>query len=76
MVAGQHSLYATACIDTVSNELILKIVNGSGHADERKKILSDISKQEHHISKARKYLLDDKIEFDDFRELKKEHNDI
>jgi site-specific DNA recombinase len=46
------------------------------HADEHKKILSDISKQKLRISKARKYLLDDKIEFDDFREIKKEHNDV
>jgi site-specific DNA recombinase len=46
------------------------------HADERKKILNDISKQEHHISKTRKYLLDDKLEFDDFKELKKKHNDV
>jgi site-specific DNA recombinase len=46
------------------------------HAEERKKLLSDISKQEQHITKARKYLLDDKIEFDDFMELKKQHNDM
>jgi alpha-L-arabinofuranosidase len=30
VVAGQDSLYATASIDTVTKELILKIVNGSG----------------------------------------------
>jgi site-specific DNA recombinase len=46
------------------------------YADERKKILSDITKQELHISKARKYFLDEKIDFSDFSNLKKEHNEI
>ncbi len=46
------------------------------HTDEREKILNAISKQELHISKARKYFLDEKIDFDDFSELKKEHNEI
>ena len=30
VVAGQDSLYASACIDTATKELILKIVNSSG----------------------------------------------
>jgi site-specific DNA recombinase len=46
------------------------------YADERKKIENDISKQERYISKARKYLLDEKIDFDDFSKLKREHNEI
>lgn len=46
------------------------------YADERKKILDDISKQELYISKARKFFLDEKIDFDDFNELKKEHNKV
>jgi len=29
-VAGQDSLYASACIDSASNELIIKVVNASG----------------------------------------------
>lgn len=48
----------------------------SEHIDERKKILSAISKQDLYISKARKYFLDEKIDFDDFSKLKKEHNEI
>lgn len=46
------------------------------HIDERKKILNTISKQELYISKARKYFLDEKIDFDDFSKLKKEHKEI
>lgn len=46
------------------------------HIDEHKKILNAISKQELYISKARKYFLDEKIDFDDFCKLKKEHNEI
>ncbi|OQP67665.1 recombinase family protein, partial [Niastella populi] len=42
------------------------------YTDERKKIENDISKQELLISKARKYFLDEKIDFDDFSKLKKE----
>ena len=38
VVAGQDSLYATASIDTVKKELILKIVNGSG--SERASVLT------------------------------------
>lgn len=30
VVAGQDSLYASSCIDTVTNELIIKMVNASG----------------------------------------------
>ncbi|MVT10056.1 recombinase family protein [Chitinophaga tropicalis] len=46
------------------------------YTDERKNILNDISKQELHISKARKFFLDEKIDFDDFSKLKKEYNEI
>ena len=46
------------------------------YIDDRKKILEAISKQELYISKARKYLLDEKIDSDDFSKLKKEHNEI
>lgn len=46
------------------------------YADERKKILNAISEQELHISKARKYFLDEKIDFDDFSKSKKEYNTI
>lgn len=46
-----------------------------GYVEERKKIQSDISKQELYFSKARKYFLDEKIDFDDFSKLKKEHNE-
>jgi site-specific DNA recombinase len=46
-----------------------------GYAEERKKIQSNISNQELYISKARKYFLDEKIDFDDFSKLKKEHNE-
>ncbi|MDE1191425.1 MAG: recombinase family protein [Arachidicoccus sp.] len=47
-----------------------------GYADDRKKILDGISKQELYISKARQFFLDDKIDFDDFSKLKKEHNEV
>lgn len=43
-----------------------------GYLDERKKILETMSRQELYLSKARKYLLDDKIDMDDFSKLKKE----
>ena len=46
------------------------------YADGRKKILSDISSKSLHISKVRKYFLDEKIDFDDFSRLKEEHNKI
>lgn len=45
------------------------------YADEHKKIINDISKQELDISKARRYFLDEKIDFDDFRKLKMDHNE-
>ncbi|MET6995897.1 recombinase family protein [Chitinophaga defluvii] len=46
------------------------------YIDERKRILDTISKQELHISKARKYFLDGRIDLDDFSKLKKEHIEI
>ena len=46
------------------------------HIDDRKKIMNDISKQELHIAKARKFFLDGKIDLDDFSKLKLEHNGI
>lgn len=46
------------------------------YVDERKRILDAISKQELHISKARKYFSDEKIDLDDFSKLKKEYNEI
>ncbi|MNR24399.1 hypothetical protein D3C85_1414750 [compost metagenome] len=46
------------------------------YMDERKVILGKISKQEFRISKARNYLLDEKIDSDDFNKLKKEHDEI
>jgi len=61
-------------------ELVLEdeniFTNRREYIDERKKILNVISKQELHISKARKYFLDEKIDFDDFSKLKKEHNEV
>jgi len=46
------------------------------YVDERKKILNTISKQKLYISKARRFFLDEKIDFDDFSKLKKEHKKI
>jgi site-specific DNA recombinase len=46
------------------------------HADERKTILDEISKQQLLISKARRLLLEEKIEFEDFSILKKEFKEI
>jgi site-specific DNA recombinase len=46
-----------------------------GYADDFKTIQGDILKQELLMSKARKFLLNDKIDFDDFSKLKKEHNE-
>jgi alpha-L-arabinofuranosidase len=34
-VAGQDSLYATACVDDATHELIIKVVNASGHKATR-----------------------------------------
>ncbi len=45
------------------------------HVNDRKFILDQISKQELLIAKARKFYLNEKIEFDDFSQLKKESND-
>ena len=41
------------------------------YANERKKILNTISKEELHIAKARRYFVDEKIDFADFSKLKK-----
>lgn len=46
------------------------------HSDERKIILSEIEKQQSLLSKARKLLLTQRIDFDDFNELKKEYNQV
>lgn len=45
------------------------------HIDEHKKVLDDISEQELYISKARKFFLDEKLDFDDFSKLKKVRNE-
>ncbi|WP_084681535.1 recombinase family protein [Chryseobacterium soli] len=44
--------------------------------NERKAVLVEISQHKEFISKARRYLLAGKIDFDDFRDTKKEHNQI
>jgi DNA invertase Pin-like site-specific DNA recombinase len=44
--------------------------------DQRKAIVSAISQQETHISKALKYFLDEKIDFEDFEKLKGENKTI
>lgn len=46
------------------------------YLDSRKKILGSITKQHFHISKVRRFFLDEKIDFDDFSKLKKEHNAV
>jgi site-specific DNA recombinase len=38
--------------------------------------MNDISRQELHIAKARKFFLDGEIDYDDFCKLKMEHNEI
>lgn len=43
---------------------------------ERKKILRNISEQELLISKLRRYFLDDKIDLDDFNDLKKQYKEL
>jgi len=43
------------------------------YIDNRKKIQNDISKQDLHIAKARKFFLDEKIDLDDFSKLKMEN---
>lgn len=45
-------------------------------SNERKVILDEISNQEFLMSKARNYFLNEKIDFDDFCKLKKEHYEI
>lgn len=44
VVAGQDSLYAAACIDTNTNELIIKIVNASGKEQSNTLTLEDVKK--------------------------------
>ncbi|MDR2271815.1 MAG: hypothetical protein LBF27_13000, partial [Sphingobacterium sp.] len=57
---------------------ILLDMNASVHQSEnlrkRRLLLDQINEQELLISKARKLYIGDRIEFDDFSELKKEHN--
>lgn len=45
-------------------------------ANERKTVLEEISKQNLLMSKARKFYLDEKMDFEDFGELKKEYNKV
>lgn len=70
LVAGVHELF----------EIVLEDENiftrRKEYRDDRKEILDDISKQQLLMSKARKYFLNDKIDFDDFTKLKKEHNAV
>jgi len=44
--------------------------------NERTNLLRQFEEQKSLISKARKLFIDDKLKFDDFRELKKEYQDI
>ncbi|HTE09856.1 MAG TPA: alpha-L-arabinofuranosidase C-terminal domain-containing protein [Chitinophagaceae bacterium] len=44
VVAGQDSLYAAACIDTASNELIIKMVNASGKEQTNTLALEGVKK--------------------------------
>ena len=44
VVAGQDSLYAAACIDSSSNELIVKLVNASGVAQTNTLALEGVKK--------------------------------
>ena len=44
VVAGKDSLYATACLDTVSNEVIVKIVNASRNVCAQSIVLEGVSK--------------------------------
>ncbi|MEO6314734.1 MAG: alpha-L-arabinofuranosidase C-terminal domain-containing protein [Chitinophagaceae bacterium] len=44
VVAGQDSLYASACIDTASKELIVKMVNASSHAQTNTLLFTGIKK--------------------------------
>jgi len=44
--------------------------------NEKKDVLTEISQNKELLAKARRYLLAGKIDFEDFREMKKEHNEI
>ena len=44
--------------------------------NEQRSLLRQLEKQEYLKSKARKLFVDDQLKFDDFRELKKEYQDI
>lgn len=44
--------------------------------DEQNKILKDISEQEYLISKVRRHFVQDKIDLDDFNDLKKEYKEV
>lgn len=44
--------------------------------DDRKTVLAEISQHNEMIAKARRYLLTGKIDFEDFNDIKKEHNQI
>lgn len=44
--------------------------------NEQKGVLSEISQNKELLTRARRYLLAGKIDFEDFREMKKEHNEI
>lgn len=46
------------------------------YLSERKSLLKQLEEQQSLISKARKLFVDDKLKFDDFRELKKEYQNI
>src|SRR6185437_2344287 len=43
-IAGQDSLYATACIDSVTNEIIIKLVNSSGRRRDNSIFLEGVGK--------------------------------
>ncbi|WP_083996877.1 recombinase family protein [Chryseobacterium sp. BLS98] len=44
--------------------------------NEKKSLFTEISQNKELLAKARRYLLAGKIDFEDFREMKKEHNEI
>jgi alpha-N-arabinofuranosidase len=48
VIAGQDSLYATACIDKQNNELIVKLVNVSGKVQSREINMGGIKKSGNH----------------------------
>lgn len=47
-----------------------------GYTIDRIKIMEEISKQEILLSKARRHFLEDRIDFDDFNDLKKEYKEL